>query len=38
MVSQTKAGHETLLTFSSLEFDEPVSADIFTRQNLERHF
>ena len=38
MVSQTKAGHETLLTFSSLEFDKPVSADIFTRQNLERRF
>ena len=38
MVSHTKAGHETILTFSSLEFDKPVPADIFTRQNLERHF
>ena len=38
MVSQTKAGHETLITFSSLEFDRPITADIFTRQNLERHF
>ena len=38
MVSHTKAGHETILTFSSLEFDKAVSADIFTRQNLERHF
>jgi outer membrane lipoprotein-sorting protein len=38
MVSQTKAGHETTLTFSSLEFDKPLSADTFTRQNLERHF
>lgn len=38
MVSHAKAGHETILTFSSLELDKPVSADIFTRQNLERHF
>lgn len=38
MVSQTKAGHQTILTFSSLEFDKLASADIFTRQNLERHF
>ena len=38
MVSQTKTGHETTLTFASLEFDKPVAADIFTRQNLERHF
>ncbi len=38
MVSHTKAGHETTLTFSSLEFDKPVAAEIFTRQNLERHF
>jgi outer membrane lipoprotein-sorting protein len=38
MVSNRKAGHETTLTFSSLEFDKPMSADIFTRQNLERRF
>ncbi|HWB98817.1 MAG TPA: outer membrane lipoprotein-sorting protein [Bryobacteraceae bacterium] len=38
MVSHSKPGHETTLMFSSLEFDRPVSANIFTRQNLERHF
>lgn len=38
MVSQSKPGHETTLTFSSLEFGRPISADVFTRQNLERHF
>jgi outer membrane lipoprotein-sorting protein len=38
MVSHTKPGHETTLIFSSLEFDRPVSASVFTRQNLERHF
>jgi outer membrane lipoprotein-sorting protein len=38
MVSNTKPGHETTLTFSSLVFDKPVPADVFTRQNLERHF
>lgn len=38
MVSQNKPGHETTVTFSSLHFDQPVPADIFTQQNLERHF
>ena len=38
MVSHNKPGHETTLSFSSLEFDKPVSASVFTRQNLERHF
>ncbi len=38
MVSHNKPGHETTLTFSSLEFDKAVSADIFTHQNLKRHF
>jgi outer membrane lipoprotein-sorting protein len=38
MVSNTKKGHETTLIFSSLVFDKPVADDIFTRQNLERHF
>ena len=38
MVSHVKAGHETTLTFSTLEFDKPVAAEIFTRQNLERRF
>jgi outer membrane lipoprotein-sorting protein len=38
MVSHNKPGHETDLTFSSLAFDRRVSADVFTRQNLERHF
>jgi len=38
MVSHTKPGHETTLTFSALEFDRPIRADIFTRQNLSRRF
>jgi len=38
MVPQNKPGHETTLSFSSLEFDRPVPASVFTRQNLERHF
>jgi len=38
MVSHTKPGHETTLVFSALEFDQPIRAEIFTRQNLERHF
>ena len=38
MVSHSKQGHETTLTFSSLEFDKPISANTFTRQNLERRF
>jgi outer membrane lipoprotein-sorting protein len=38
MVSETKPGHETTLVFSSLEFDRPIAADIFTRLNLERRF
>ncbi len=38
MVSETKPGHETTLVFSALEFDRRMAADIFTRQNLERHF
>jgi outer membrane lipoprotein-sorting protein len=38
MVSHSKPGHETTLTFSTLEFDKPISAGIFTQQNLERHF
>jgi outer membrane lipoprotein-sorting protein len=38
MISQTKSGHQTTLTFSSLEFNRPISLDLFTRQNLERHF
>lgn len=38
MVSQNKPGHETTLTFSSLEFDKPMPANTFTRQNLERRF
>ncbi|MGB7723863.1 MAG: outer membrane lipoprotein-sorting protein [Bryobacteraceae bacterium] len=38
MVSHNKPGHETILTFSSLEFDQPLPANIFTRQNLERRF
>ncbi len=38
MVSQVKPGHETILAFSSIEFDKPVSPDIFTRRNLERRF
>ena len=38
MVSHAKPGHETTLTFSSMEFDRPIRADIFTRQNLERRF
>ena len=38
MVSHDKPGHETTLTFSSLEFDKPISANTFTQQNLERRF
>lgn len=38
MVSHSKPGHETTLSFSSLEFDKPLPASVFTRQNLERHF
>ncbi len=38
MVSHNKPGHETTLTLSSLQFDQPISADLFTRQNLERRF
>lgn len=38
MVSHTKPGHETTLLFSAIEFDKPVAASIFTRQNLERRF
>ena len=38
MVCQNKPGHETTLTFSSLEFDKPTPANTFTRQNLERRF
>ncbi len=38
MVSHTKPGHETTLILSSLEFDQPISANLFTRQNLERRF
>jgi outer membrane lipoprotein-sorting protein len=38
MVTVTKPGHETILEYSQLEFDRPIRADIFTRQNLERRF
>jgi outer membrane lipoprotein-sorting protein len=38
MVSQTKAGHQTTLVFSRLQFDKPVPAEIFTRQNLQGRF
>lgn len=38
MVSNTKPGHETDMVFSSLQFDKPISGDIFTRQNLQRRF
>jgi outer membrane lipoprotein-sorting protein len=38
MVSHNKPGHETTLVFSRLEFDRPVPANVFTRQNLERRF
>lgn len=38
MLSHNKPGHKTTLTFSSLEFDKPVPANLFTQQNLERHF
>ncbi len=38
MVSHKKPGHETILTFSSVEFDKPVSTNVFTQQNLERRF
>jgi outer membrane lipoprotein-sorting protein len=38
MVSKTKPGNETVLSFSSIEFDQPISPDIFTRGNLERRF
>jgi outer membrane lipoprotein-sorting protein len=38
MVSHTKTGHETTLLFSSLEFNRPIRADVFTRQNLQGRF
>jgi outer membrane lipoprotein-sorting protein len=38
MVSHNKPGHETTLTFFSLEFDKPIPANTFTQQNLERRF
>jgi hypothetical protein len=38
MVSHNKPGHETTLTFSSLEFDRRIPANLFTQQNLERRF
>jgi outer membrane lipoprotein-sorting protein len=38
MVSHKKPGHETTLLFSSLEFDKPMPANLFTQQNLKRRF
>jgi len=38
MVSVRKPGHQTDLTFSSLEFDAPVPPGIFNQRNLERRF
>jgi len=38
MKSLTKPGHETVLAFHSIEFDRPIPARIFTRQNLKRSF
>ncbi len=38
MVSVRKPGHETVLAFSSLEFDAVVPAGVFDQRNLERRF
>jgi outer membrane lipoprotein-sorting protein len=38
MVSVTKPGHQTILVYSKLRFDRPISASVFTQENLQQSF
>ncbi|MGB8474024.1 MAG: outer membrane lipoprotein-sorting protein [Candidatus Acidiferrum sp.] len=38
MVSATKSGHETVLQFTKLTLDRPISNSIFTQENLRQPF
>jgi len=38
MTSVTKPGHETVLIYSKLKFDRPISASVFTQENLQQSF
>ena len=38
MVSVTKPGHETVLVYGDLKFDQGIPASVFTRENLQQPF
>lgn len=38
MVSVTKPGHETVLAYGDLKFDQSIPASVFTRDNLQQPF
>ena len=38
MDSVTKPGHETVLIYKNLIFDRPISASVFTQENLQQPF
>jgi len=38
MVSATKPGHETVLVYGDLKFDQSIPASVFTRDNLQQPF
>ena len=38
MVSVTKPGHETVLVYGDLRFDQSISASVFSRDNLQQPF